>query len=144
MNANDTKSCCQVASETPPVKKESETPHGAERTKARKVFVPLVDIVEAEGALLLVADMPGVDEKGIDVTVEKNILTVKGAVESEVPEGYQLSYEEYGVGDYERSFTISNEIDREGITATIKDGVLKVSLPLAKQAATRKVAVVAG
>ncbi len=145
MNANSHNANCCVAHESQnPSKQESETPHGTERTKARKVYVPLVDIVETDQALVLVADMPGVDENGIDVTVEKNVLTVKGIVSGEVPEGYKLSYEEYGVGDFERSFTLPNEIDRDGITATIKDGILKLSLPVTRQAASRKVAVVAG
>lgn len=145
MSANVQHQCCQNPSEAKaPAKQESSTPQGTERTKARKVYVPLVDIVESGDVLTLVADMPGVDENGIDITVEKNVLTVRGTVHGDVPEGYELSYEEYGVGDYERSFTIPNEIDRDGISATIKDGVLKLSLPVSKQAASRKIAVAAG
>jgi HSP20 family protein len=125
-------------------KQESVIPHGTERIQARKVYVPQVDILETEQALLLVSDVPGVVEGGVDITVEKNILTIKGKVQGEVPAGYKLSYEEYGVGDYERSFTLPNEIDREGIQATIKDGVLKLTLPKAKQAVTKKVTVAAG
>ena len=125
-------------------KQESAAPNGTERIQARKVFVPVVDIVETDQALLLISDMPGVDEKGVDVTVEKNILTISGRVESEIPNGYKLSYEEYGVGDYERSFTLPNEIDRDGIQATMKDGILKLTLPKAKQAVAKKVTVAAG
>jgi HSP20 family molecular chaperone IbpA len=130
--------------QTKPHKQESAIPSGTERIQARRVYVPQVDILESEQALLLVADMPGVDENGVDITVEKNILTIKGAVVAEVPAGYKLSYEEYGVGDYERSFTLPNEIDREGIQATIKEGVLTLTLPKVKQALARKVTVVAG
>lgn len=125
-------------------KQESSPPNGTERIHARRVFVPLVDIVETDQALLLYADVPGVDEMGLDVTVEKNILTIKGAVKEEIPAGFNLNYEEYGVGDYERSFTLPNEIDREGIEAAIRDGVLKVTLPKAKQAVAKKVTVTAG
>jgi HSP20 family molecular chaperone IbpA len=125
-------------------KHESQTPHGTERIQSRKVYVPLVDIVETDQALLLISDMPGVDERGVDVNVEKNILTIKGTVANEVPEGFGVTFEEYGIGDYERSFTLPNEIDRDGIHATIKDGVLRLTLPKAKQAVARKVAVVAG
>ncbi len=125
-------------------KQESATPNGTERTKARKVYVPAVDILETDHSLLLVSEMPGVDEGGVDVTIEKNVLTIKGTVGDQVPEGYRLSYEEYGIGDYERSFTLPNEIDRDGVNATIKNGVLKLTLPKVKQAATRKVAVTAG
>lgn len=126
-----------------PHKQESAVPEGTERIQARKVYVPLVDIVETEDSLLLVSDLPGVDDKGVDVTVEKNILTIKGSVAAEVPAGFKLSYEEYGIGDYERSFTIPNEIDRDGIQATMKDGVLTLTLPKVKKAVARKVAVTA-
>lgn len=125
-------------------KKESETPQGTERIQSRKVFVPHVDIVETDEALVLVADMPGVDEQGVDVMVEKNVLTLKGLIAGGVPAGYKLSYEEYGVGDFERSFTIPNEIDREAIHARIKDGVLTLTLPKAPQIVAKKVPVVAG
>lgn len=135
----------QVHHEPPGVpKQESQTAPGTERTKARKVYVPLVDIVETDDALLLVADMPGVDENGVDITIEKNVLTLKGVVPDDTPPGYELGYEEYGVGDYERSFTLSNEVNREGITAAMKDGVLRLTLPKAKQAVPRKIAVTAG
>jgi len=125
-------------------KHESATPHGTERIQSRKVYVPLVDIVESEQALHLISDMPGVDDQGVDITIEKNILTIVGKVTAEVPEGYKLSYEEYGVGDYERSFTLPNEIDRDGIQATMNDGLLRLTLPKVRQAVARKVAVTAG
>jgi len=125
-------------------KQESEMPNGSERTRARKVYVPQVDIVENDAALVLLADMPGVDLSGVDITVEKNVLTLRGTIGQEVPAGYKQSYEEYGLGDYERSFTLSNEVDRDHIEASIKDGVLRLTLPKVKQAASRKVAVVAG
>jgi HSP20 family molecular chaperone IbpA len=130
--------------EAKPHKQESATPEGTERIQSRRVYVPHVDILETDDTLLLVGDMPGVDENGVDVTIEKNILTIKGSVVRGVPAGYKLSYEEYGVGDYERSFTLPNEIDRDGIQATIKDGVLKLALPKAKQAVAKKVTVTAG
>ena len=135
----------EISRETTSVaKQESETPQGTERTRARKVYVPLVDIIENEHALMLIADVPGVDESGIDITIEKNILTLRGSVDLEPPQGFELSYDEYGVGDYERSFTLPNEIDREGVQAAIKDGVLTLTLPKMKQAVARKVSVVAG
>lgn len=128
---------------TPP-KQECECPNGTERTKARKVYVPAVDIVESEQALMLVSDMPGVDDTGVDITIEKNVLTIKGAINEHVPDGFKQCFEEYGLGDYERSFTLPNEIDREAVHAVMKDGVLRLTLPKIKQAATRKVAVNAG
>lgn len=125
-------------------KQESSTPDGSERIQARKVYVPLVDIVESGDALVLVSDMPGVDQTGVDVVIEKNILTIRGKVSDQVPAGFKLSYEEYGIGDYERTFTIPNEIDRDAVQATMKDGVLKLTLPKVKPAVAKKVTVVAG
>jgi HSP20 family molecular chaperone IbpA len=125
-------------------KQESSTPEGSERIQARKVYVPLVDIVETGDALVLISDMPGVDQAGVDVVIEKNILTIRGKIDDQIPAGFKLSYDEYGIGDYERTFTIPNEIDRDAIQATMKDGVLRLTLPKVKPAAAKKVTVVAG
>jgi len=136
---------CATSAEQPVVaKKETSLPEGTERTKSQRVYVPLVDIVEKDDQLTLVADLPGVDETGIDIAIEKNVLTIRGQVSHAVPAGFQLRYEEYGVGDYERSFMLPNNIDREGIQASMKDGVLRVTLPKLKPATTRRVPVVAG
>ncbi|MBF0317410.1 MAG: Hsp20/alpha crystallin family protein, partial [Nitrospirae bacterium] len=57
-------------------KKEAETTEGVERTRARKVYNPLVDIIERNNDILVIADVPGVDEKSVDITLEKNVLTI--------------------------------------------------------------------
>lgn len=112
----------------------------AERTRAGLVFIPRADIYETDDAIHVLCDMPGVDENSIDITLDNNILTINGYVHAQRPEGYQLSYAEYRVGDYQRRFTLSDEIDRDGIEATLKDGVLRLRLPKAKPA-SRKIKV---
>jgi len=112
----------------------------AERTRARPAFVPRTDIYEANDEIVLIADMPGVDEGSLDITLEKNVLTVNGLVEQTEPEGYTLTYSEYRVGDFQRSFRVSNEIDQDQIEATLKDGVLRLRLPKVSPT-TRKIAV---
>jgi HSP20 family molecular chaperone IbpA len=87
--------------------------------------------------------MPGVDEKSVDITLEKDLLTICGHVTEETPENHRLVISEYGTGDYQRTFTLSNEIDREKIQASVKDGVLKLLLPKAETARTRKIPVMA-
>ena len=114
----------------------------AERTRTGLVFVPRTDIYESADAVHVVCDMPGVDESHVDITIEKNVLMINGYVEREQPEGYTLSYAEYRVGDYQRRFALSNEIDQEQIQATLKDGVLRVLLPKA-QPTTRKISIAA-
>jgi HSP20 family molecular chaperone IbpA len=117
---------------------------GAERTRDRPAFVPRADIYETDDEIFVVADMPGVDESSLDITLENNVLTINGYVEPSAPEGYSLVYSEYREGDYVRSFRLSDEIDREDIEATLKDGVLMLTLPKVKEARMRKIAVRAG
>lgn len=122
-------------------KREASSPVETERTKARKVFIPRVDICETKDAIVLLADMPGVDEKSVDITLEKNVLTLSGRVEPETYEGRRAAYVEYEAGDYERAFTLSDEIDRDKIEASVKDGVLKLTLPKAEPVKLRKISV---
>lgn len=122
-------------------KQEVENVDGAERTRARKAYVPRVDIYETDEAIFAVANIPGVDETSLEITLEKNILTIDGYVEPENSDKYNLAYAEYEVGDYHRSFKLSNEIDQSKIEATVKDGVLRLQLPKIGEAKTRKISV---
>lgn len=122
-------------------KKEAGMPEGVERTRPRKVYTPDVDIVERKDDILLLADMPGADETSVDITLEKNILTIFGRVTTEPPAGLRPAYSEYGVGDYQRAFTISEEVDRDRIQASVRNGVLRLVLPKAAVAKTRKIEV---
>jgi HSP20 family molecular chaperone IbpA len=110
-----------------------------ERTRTRKVYVPRVDIYETSDAIVLIANMPGVDEKSIDITLEKDVLTISGSVESLSFKGYSIAYAEYDTGDYQRAFTISGEVDRNKIDAKVKNGVLRVTLYKAEQVKARKI-----
>jgi HSP20 family molecular chaperone IbpA len=122
-------------------KKTAATPVEAERTRSRKVYVPRVDIYETKDAMVMIADMPGVDEGSVDITLEKNILTVSGSVEPETYKDYTMAYAEYDIGDYQRSFTISDEVNREKIEASVKQGVLRVILPKAEPVKAKKIAI---
>jgi HSP20 family protein len=122
-------------------KKEANVPEGVERTTPRRVFKPAVDITEQKDDTLLTADLPGVDEKSLDITLEKNVITIRGKVEPGIPTGYRLAYGEYEVGDYERSFTLSDEVDKDRIQAIINNGVLRLVLPKAAEAKARKIAI---
>jgi HSP20 family protein len=117
---------------------------GAERTRDRLAFVPRADVYETEEGITVVADMPGVDENSVDITLENNVLTINGYVEPAQPEGHRLAYAEYQVGDYQRAFTLSDQIDRDGIEAVVKDGVLRLYLPKVTEAQRRKIAIRAG
>lgn len=103
--------------------------------------MPRADIFETEAAIVVVTDMPGVDENTVDVTLEEHVLTISGRVEAMRPEGHSLAYTEYQVGDYLRTFTLSGQIERDGIEATVKDGVLSLHLPKVSEARKRKIAI---
>jgi len=120
-------------------KKEAGLPEGVERIRAKKLYAPAVDIIERNEDIVLIADMPGVDEKSVDITLEKDILTIYGKVEPENPEGCRLAASEYSIGDYQRVFTLSDEIDREKIRAKVKNGVLRLTLPKVEEIKTKKI-----
>jgi len=122
-------------------KKQAQVPVETERTRNRKVFVPKVDIIETGESMVLYADMPGTDEKSVDVTLEKNVLTITGTAAPQEFEGRSIVYAEYDVGDYERAFTISDEVDRNRIEAVVKNGVLKLVLRKAPQVEAKKITV---
>lgn len=71
-------------------------------------------------------------------------MIISGYVVEDVPEGYELSYGEYGTGDYQRTFTLPDEIDRDAIEASLKEGLLRISLKKAPEAQTRKITVTTG
>ena len=77
------------------------------------------------------------------MTLEKNVLTIYGKVDAEIPENHRLLLSEYGIGDYERAFTLSDEVEKEKIQATVRNGVLRLVLPKVASIRTRKIPVMA-
>jgi len=120
---------------------KKENVSATERIRNVKTFVPRVDIFENKDSLFLVADMPGVDEGTVDIELEKNVLTINGRVENGRIKDAALMYSEYEIGDYERVFTLSDEIDRDKIVATVKNGVLRLELPKAEKVKPKKIEV---
>lgn len=103
-----------------------------EQTRNRRIYSPRVDIFEKDGAIVLTADMPGTDEKNINISLEKNILTITGEVDVEHRTD-RLAYAEYGIGDYSRSFSIT-DIEPDKAEAKFKNGVLYVTIPKSEKA----------
>ncbi|MDR1085977.1 MAG: Hsp20/alpha crystallin family protein [Deltaproteobacteria bacterium] len=113
----------------------------AESTSSEPRFSPQVDIWENDRGLTVVADMPGVNADGLSIDLNDNVLTIHGRIEAQNP-GKKVLTQEFEVGDYYRQFKLSEDIDKEAIAATIKDGVLAVSLPKMAPAQPRKITVV--
>ena len=110
-----------------------------DRVPNRPVFVPPSDIYETKDSIVVLAEMPGVAPDGVDLTLERRVLTIRGRSGATEHAGYQLVYNEFANGDYERVFTLSENIDRDQIEATLKDGVLHLVLPKAETAKAKKI-----
>ena len=109
------------------------------------VIIPRVDIFENENEVLLIADMPGVNEKGVDIDLQRNCLTIKGSRQENPEEGMELTNAEFQPSFcYERQFTLGDAIDMEKISASMKDGVLRLTMPKIKEEAPRRIEVKLG
>jgi HSP20 family protein len=122
-----------VEQRTPAAREESQ------RQPPRPVFLPPADIYETKDNIVVLTEMPGVPPGGVDITLERRVLTIRGRSAASDHPGYQRVYNEYADGDYERVFTLSENIDRDRIEATLKDGVLHLVLPKAEAARARKI-----
>ena len=86
-------------------------------------------------------EMPGVERKDVEVALENGVLRVDGRIDFSKYEGMEPVYTEYNVGHYTRSFTLSNKINQEQISAQLEDGVLTLTLPKAKEAEPRRISI---
>jgi HSP20 family molecular chaperone IbpA len=130
----------QVAIGRPSTEAASQ-PTGAteEMAQLRQGITPSVDIYEAADGLLLEADLPGASDGDVNIQLEDNVLVLHAKVPSPLPEGARVLHQEYQVGDYSRAFILSDEVERSRITAELKNGVLRLNLPKAERAKTRRI-----
>jgi HSP20 family protein len=126
------------------VKEKQELNSPAEQTKPGLVFTPLVDIFENDKKIVLLADMPGVQAKALNIDLRDNTLTLDGEVEPFEGANEEDVLIEYEVGKYHRQFSLSEVIDQEKIDAQLIDGVLRLTLPKVEKAAPRTITVQAG
>ena len=110
-------------------------------TLDRPTYRPQVDVYETDDRYYLVADVPGSAEGDVDVTLEKDVLSIYARVAEPQFEGFEPRWRGYGIGDWKRSFRLGDSVDREGIDATIKDGVLRVAIPKAQESLRKSIQV---
>ena len=122
-------------------KKPQELETRRVREIAGALIAPPVDIYETDDAIIVEADMPGVDRAGVDVQIDKGLLTLVGRVTRRPIEGVTQLYEEIVPGDFSRAFTLGEDVDESGIQAAIADGVLTVTLPKSAPKRARKIEV---
>jgi HSP20 family protein len=123
------------------VQEKRELQKKEESTAPARMFLPTTDIYETDQVLTVVMEMPGVDKGKVEINIEEGVLTVEGRIDFSKYEALVPVYTEYNIGNFRRSFNLSNSIDQDKIRADMKDGVLTVTLPKAEQAKPRKIAV---
>jgi HSP20 family protein len=117
----------------------AESPPTDEAQPARPAFTPPIDIHDGPDGLTLEADLPGATDSNVHIQLEDNVLSLYAKIDSPAPESARLIHQEFPVGDYHRSFILSDEVDRERITAELKNGVLRIFLPKADRARARRI-----
>ena len=100
---------------------------------------PPIDIHERPEGLVLEADLPGVSQAHLSIQLEDNVLSLHAKVDAPAPEDARVLHEEYRPGDFYRSFILSDEVERTKISAELKNGVLKLTLPKAERSKTRRI-----
>ena len=123
------------------VRDKKELVSKEEKTVPGRFYVPYADIYETDDALTVAMEMAGVEKKDLSVALESDVLRVEGRIDFSRYEGMEPVYTEYNVGPYARSFALSSTIDQEKISAQLEDGVLTLTLPKAKQAPPRRIAI---
>ncbi|MCY0853823.1 Hsp20/alpha crystallin family protein [Cupriavidus sp. D39] len=113
----------------------------ADTGSAEAALIPPVNVYEDAAGITLYADLPGVPKDKLVVQVEGDILTIKGEVVLDQPEGMEASYVEVSLPRYRRVFTLSKELDAEKVVAEFNHGVLKLRIPKAEYAQPSRIEV---
>jgi len=113
-------------------------------SKARRMFRPAADVSTSDRGVTLRVDLPGAKESDIDVTIDRDTLSIRARVEPPARDGLTPLRTEYRIGDYERTFRIADEIDRENVDATYRNGVLTLHLNRTQVAGPKKVKIAGG
>ncbi|MEJ6022642.1 Hsp20/alpha crystallin family protein [Ramlibacter sp. PS4R-6] len=112
--------------------------------REQPAVVPPVDVFEDESGITLLADLPGVSRDRLGVRVDGDTLTLEATAALEGPIEMELIYNEAPFPSYRRSFTLSRELDTSRIDASLKDGVLRLSIPKLEEAKPRRIEVRVG
>jgi HSP20 family molecular chaperone IbpA len=118
---------------------KKEVKKAGEEMRPGPVFMPAVDILENQNEIMILADMPGVDGKDVDIDLREDVLSIRGVVSPVEDEKEVSVYREYNWGDYFRQFTLTEVIDQEKISAKMDDGVLRLTLPKKEKVKPKKI-----
>lgn len=108
---------------------------------SRYVTGPRIHLFDTGKALVIKADLPGVTEKDLQISLNQDVLTLSGERKPDAPEGYLVHRQERTPVRFSRSFTLPSKVDPEQTSAVLKNGVLTLSLQKAAEAQPRQIAV---
>ena len=118
----------------------TELYRGMPLERREQIFNPLFDVRETNDAFILQADVPGVQEKDLDISLTRNRLTVTGRREHEAEtKGETHDRMERSWGSFTRSFTLPTEIDANKVSAELMNGLLLIQLPKTGESMTRRI-----
>lgn len=133
--------CCDIRKDQDQTASDLDRGTRAECVSGEATYRPVVDIIEKDGEVLLVADVPGASAEDIDIRFDRGELTVCAKVAPRAKEGARPLLREYGVGSFCRTFRIGEDIDAQQIAGETRNGVLTLRLPKRASAQPRKIAV---
>jgi HSP20 family molecular chaperone IbpA len=110
-------------------------------SEQERAIRPAMDIFEDDTGITVQADMPGVPRDGLEIHIERDVLSIEGKIDIAMPEGMQPLYADVQSSRYRRSFTLSRELDGERIEAGLRDGVLTLRIPKREERRPRKIEV---
>ena len=113
------------------------TPAAPTHGQPEHYMSPPVDIYETADGFALVADLPGVSQDNLEVSVTHNVLTIKGHAPQRLPG--KARYQEFQLASVFRQFKLNNALDADQVDAEFKNGVLQLRIPKAKAAVARQV-----
>ena len=105
---------------------------------------PKADVFQTDDAWLITLDLPGADETTTEISIEKDVLTIKASALEMTPEGFEKVHTEFAPRQFERAFRLPDEVDRSAIDATVKNGVLHLTLPKSPETKPHQVVVKGG
>ena len=120
---------------------DGDWPRTDEDVRGRSAAWPRVNLFDTGATLVVLAEVPGLSEKDLQLTINQDVLTLKGERKNDAPEGSSVHRQERAPVRFARSFTLPTKIDPEKAVATVKDGVLTITLPKAPEAQPRHISI---
>jgi HSP20 family protein len=113
------------------------------RRESRDEIMPNTAVRQDKDGFLLVAELPGVDDQSLQVTVEDGVLQIEAANSVASPEGYTVALREISPVTYKASFELPDRVEAAGVKASLKNGLLRVRLPISEAKKPKRIAIAA-